>query len=169
MAQNNFEETYKKNWGNLMEYRWRRGEILPAWEELEARAVHLGADEYAFRKDDGLSQRVTIKRTNINTHPFFRDLSKPLLIMDEMNSYHWEYLMDNVRASEDYGADNHIYMHYATEELFCLLLQVVDITPYLASEKFVVSWGGHRRRTTRLTSKRNTASTMRTWDRSWCG
>ena len=45
--------------------------------------------------------------------------------------------MDNVRASEDFGGDNHIYMYYDSREIFEVFLQAVDITPYLPSEKFI--------------------------------
>ncbi len=141
MAEICFAETYKRNRLAIMNYRWWRGGELPIWEDLEEKAVKVGEHEYAYRHGDGFSEPVTIERTKINTHPFFRDLEKPLLVKNEMNTYHWEYLMDNVRASEDFGADNHIYMQYESMALFTLLLQTADVSPYLESEKFVIFIG----------------------------
>lgn len=119
----NYRDVYEKNRAALTEYPWWLYGAIPAFHELSESAKKL--DEKLY------------KVTKVNTKPFFRDLSKPLLVKNEYNSYHFGYLVDNVRASEDYGADNHIYMYYDSEEEFYRLLQAVDITPYLAGHKLV--------------------------------
>lgn len=123
----NYQETYEKNRRALGSYHWWRYKGLPDYWELteEVRQV----DEALYTP------------TNINTRPFFRDLSKPLLVKNERNSYHFGYLVDNVRASEDYGGDNHIYMYYDSMEELCRLMQVVDITPFLVGKKLVFILG----------------------------
>lgn len=85
----------------------------------------------------GISQPLIVHRTNINTKPFFRDLSKPLLVKNEYNTYNIEYIIDNVRKSEDYGGDNHVYLYYENFNDFILFLQAEDISKYLAEEKIV--------------------------------
>ncbi|WP_152605383.1 hypothetical protein [Anaerovibrio lipolyticus] len=118
-----YQDTYEKNRSALSDYAWWLYGQLPSFEELSEESRQLDEELY--------------KPTKINTKPFFRDLSKPLLVKNEYNSYHFGYLVDNVRASEDFGADNHIYMYYDSQEEFCRLLQVIDITPYLTEKKIV--------------------------------
>lgn len=129
-----YRETYEKNRVALNDYPWYLYEDLPPFEDLTAKAIRVGENLYTCQT---LANPVKIKSTKINTKPFFRDLSKPLIVKNEFNSYHFSYLTDNVRASEDFGGDNHIYMYYDNMDSFCLLLQVVDIVPYLQDEKIV--------------------------------
>lgn len=88
-----------------------------------------------------VSEPIKIERTNINTEPFFRDLTKPLLLKNEFNSYNIEYVVDNVRKSGDFGGDNHVYLYYDDIKDFVLFLQIVDITPYLKENKIVFIFG----------------------------
>lgn len=118
-----YRDTYEKNRMALESYPWWLYGALPSFGELSKETRQVDEDLY--------------KPTKINTKPFFRDLSKPLLVKNEYNSYHFGYLVDNVRASEDFGADNHIYMYYDSKEEFYRLLQAVDITTYLAGKKIV--------------------------------
>lgn len=119
----NYRETYEKNCEALEKYPWWRYGELPSFEKLTENARCIDEKLYIS--------------TKINTKPFFRDLSKPLLVRNEYNSYHFAYLTDNVRASEDFGGDNHIYMYYESRDDFYRLLQAVDITLYLGGRKIV--------------------------------
>ena len=122
-----YKVTYERNRESLQEYQWWRYGELPIYERLPNAARQINTEDYT--------------PTDINTRPFFRDLSKPLLVKNERNSYHFGYLVDNVRASEDFGGDNHIYMYYDSKEEFYRLLQAVDITPYLSGKKIVFLLG----------------------------
>ena len=123
----NYQETFEKNRAALSKYPWWRYGSLPSFEKLPEVAKKIDEELYV--------------PTKINTRPFFRDLSKPLLVKNECNSYHFGYLVDNVRASEDFGEDNHIYMYYDSQEEFYRLLQMVDITLYLEGKKIVFLLG----------------------------
>lgn len=78
------------------------------------------------------------ERTN---KAFFQDLSRQLLIKNETNPWNLKYLCDNVRRSEDYGGDNHIYLYYDSFRLFCAYLKILDIEPYLTDAKIVFLFG----------------------------
>lgn len=68
---------------------------------------------------------------------FFRDLEKPILADDVYSQYELEYLYDNVRASEDIGRENHVYLHYTDWAAFCTHLQCLDFYKLLEKEKLV--------------------------------
>lgn len=127
-----YKETYERNREKLERYVWWRRGKLAEYNEIKVRA-ELYPEGYINNE----SKPVKIERTNINTRPFFRDLTKPLLIKNEFNGYNIEYVVDNVRRSEDYGGDNHVYFYYESFDEFLLLLQVEDITPYLKDNKVI--------------------------------
>lgn len=99
---------------------------------------------------------ITIAHTNKVTHPFFLDLEKPILIEDEYNAFHYEYLYDNVRRSEDYGDDNHIYMFYRDMYEFLCFICTENIVPYLFDEKIIFLFTKEDREGYPIDFKRNT-------------
>ena len=68
---------------------------------------------------------------------FFHDLDKPILAREVFSQYELEYLVDNVRKSEDIGRENHIYLHYPDWEVFCSHLQCLNMRPLLGEHKVV--------------------------------
>ena len=77
---------------------------------------------------------------------FFHDLEKPILAGDVYSQYELEYLYDNVRASEDIGRENHVYLHYTDWAEFCAHLQCLDFHKILEKQKFVFLIGGEAER-----------------------
>lgn len=71
------------------------------------------------------------------TRNFFHDLENPILAEDVYSEYELEYLNDNVRASEDVGRENHVYLHYADWGMFCSHLVCLNLRQLLKSQKLV--------------------------------
>lgn len=138
-----FGEIYEKNRLSLNNYRFwktRTAAPLPDFDSLNVKILTEGKGIYYsinIETHNTPPPPQVVDNGNNITRAFFRDLSKPLLVTDEFNRAHFEYLENNVRRSEDFGGDNHIYAHYTSLELFCLLLQTIDLTPFLAREKFI--------------------------------
>jgi len=135
-----FMATYEENRKALLQYRfWRDNTLLPDFQELPITPVCLGANKYAYylKGSNIISHVIEISRTQYVQKNFFHNLEKPLLVENEMNVCHWEYLYDNVRRSEDYGGDNHIYMSYDNMNEFLLFLCVQNITEFLLLEKII--------------------------------
>lgn len=117
----NNREQYEVNRKLLNSYRWWRetnGE-LPDYDTIIAA---------------GLSD-IKITRSETNTRPFFLNLSKPLLLESEFNTYNLEYVVDNVRRSEDISMDNHIYLYFESLRDFAVLCMDYDLTYILGKEK----------------------------------
>jgi len=77
---------------------------------------------------------------------FFEDLGQPLRVQDEDNFYNLTFLNDNVRRSEDFAGDNHIYLIYTSLEPLERLMLACDLEPILQQQKFVFlvgekNWG----------------------------
>lgn len=68
---------------------------------------------------------------------FFENLDRPLQVIDEDNLYNLAFLNDNVRRSEDFAGDNHIYLCYTSLEPLERLMLTCDLAPVLQQEKFV--------------------------------
>lgn len=79
------------------------------------------------------------------TRYFFEDLDQPLFVSDEYNFYNLRFLRDNVRRSEDFAGDNHIYLHYEDAEAFSLLLYCGGLAELCREEKFVFLIGSEER------------------------
>ncbi len=114
-------EQYEVNRKLLNSYRWWRetnGE-LPDYDTIIAA---------------GLSDK-KVTRSETNTRPFFLDLSKPLLLESEFNTYNLEYVVDNVRRSEDISMDNHVYLYFESLTDFAILCMSYDLAYILGKEK----------------------------------
>ena len=139
------KDCYEKNRIALLNYKWWRKKYIPKWEEInQVNTPPLVSKEkvivvnYTTPRGKG---SFVIQTTKNTTRPFFQDLSKPLLVKNEMNGYHYQYLNDNVRMSEDFGDDNHIYMYYDEFQFFLIFIQIIDITPFLKDGKFIFLFG----------------------------
>ncbi len=94
---------------------------------------------YIFRKDFREIDINSFEEYDMNydRKTFFYDLSKPLFIENEYNYKNLEYLYDNVRKSENFGADNHIYLYYDSFDKFCYYMNYIDFESLLEEEKFI--------------------------------
>lgn len=88
------------------------------------RAAHCFSGEYDAKSKDRMRY-------------FFEKLDKPLQVKDEDNFYNLTFLNDNVRTSEDYAGDNHIYLLYSSREPLERLMLACDLSPLLEQQKFV--------------------------------
>lgn len=75
------------------------------------------------------------------TKYFFENIDNPILVENEFNEFNLNFLVDNVRASEDVAYENHIYLYYDSIEYFSLLLYYCDLAPLLEKQKVVLLIG----------------------------
>lgn len=76
-------------------------------------------------------------KTDKNMRYFFEHPDRALRVKDEDNFYNLTFLNDNVRASEDFAGDNHIYLLYTSLEPLERLMMTCDLEPVLRQQKFV--------------------------------
>lgn len=138
-----FESCYNNNISMLKKYTFLQGNNIPVFSDLDIIGIFCGEEYYAFfdSQNNVFSKIYRIARISDLGEFILAEDNNPFLMKNECNLYHWEYLQDNVRKSDDFGADNHIYMYYDNIKLFYLLLQVADITQFLIGEKFVFLLG----------------------------
>ena len=133
-----FLETYNKNRNALNNYRWWKETNAPL-PEFHSIFRGIFADEngayFFIDTNETVSRKYVIPFADINSIPYFMELDKPLLIKNVMSPYDLEYVYDNVRASDRYGEDNHIYAYYQSLEQFGLLASIMDFEKILDEEK----------------------------------
>lgn len=129
---------YTQNANLLEQYPYLWSKNIPQFEALQIKLFPLSDEEF-FVFDVKQNQFLGIydAKTEKQMKYFFQALDKPLLIENEVNAYHLRFLFDNVRRSEDYAGDNHIYLYYDNFEVLSQLLQAVELEPLLAHQKFV--------------------------------
>ncbi|MBQ9347925.1 MAG: hypothetical protein IJT94_11425, partial [Oscillibacter sp.] len=133
---------YEKNGKALRKYPWLFHSGMPSFDELPLLFFPYDDDTYVpFDTRTGTFLPKVKPRYEEITHYFFRDLEKPVLAQDIFSQYELEYLVDNVRLSEDIGRENHVYLHYSEWEVFCAWLQVWDLRRVLKSKKAVFLFG----------------------------
>lgn len=133
----NIRSRYEANRITLANYvYWRIGQ-LPDFLDLKLRAFQVDEKNYHVIDIETGTLYTSYEFSSYIEKPFFRDLSKPLLLENEMNSYHLRYVIDNLRRSEDFGADNHLYLYYNSIDELCILLQIVDIETFINEKKIV--------------------------------
>lgn len=139
------DQLYEKNVARLLEYPF----ILKCQFETDLKlSIQLyPVDSGVYRSYDvakkafGNLYQIEIAHT---VPYYFKALDKPLLIENEFNVHNLRFLKDNVRASEDYGGDNHIYLHYDSFDEFCILLYAIEWSELLEGQKFVFLFGEER-------------------------
>ena len=129
---------YEKNVRLLQRYPYLFRKDLPAFEDLPVRPYPFDDDTWVpFDRRTGDFGEKWRPRYEVIGRNFFKDLTDPILAEDVWSQYELEYLVDNVRRSEDIGRENHIYLHYTDWERFCSALQVLDLRPLLDPKKIV--------------------------------
>lgn len=141
-----FKKFYDKNVICLKRYSYMVRKDFPLFKDLKQRPIPMSENQYAaFNLADRQFGETIQVKTEKEGDPFFLDLSETLLIKNEFNLLNLKYLWDNMRRSEDYGGDNHIYLYYDSFDTFCLYLQLLDLENLLRDEKFVFLFGQDQR------------------------
>lgn len=115
-------------------------------EPAENRYILFPLDEklyFYYDKQANKMLRMEVN-SNIETKYFFQNLDEPLFVPNEFNEFNLNFLNDNVRDSNDFAGDNHIYLWFENADLFSLLMYYIDFKPLFAREKFVVLIGEER-------------------------
>ena len=129
---------YQRNCKLLSKYPYLFRKDFPAFEDLPIKFYPF--DEKSFTPfypgEERFGGTVNFTRQVISRN-FFKDLDKPIFAQDVYSQYELEYLVDNVRKSEDIGRENHVYLHYSDWEEFCAHLQCLNVRPLLEERKVV--------------------------------
>lgn len=131
------KDNYEKNSSLLSNYPFILGWENKKWEELKIEVFPLSDTEFCvfYKEKDKFSE---IYNNNTDKIPyFFKNLDNPLFLEEIYLQSHLQFLQDNVRRSEDYGGDNHIYLYYEEEDLLSILFQYNDLSLYLKGKKFI--------------------------------
>lgn len=138
---------YRENCALLAAYPYQWGfRNLPA-EALPVRVFPVTETEYSLfdKKERTFSGLLEIDGGELRDY-LFRDLSRPVFRENECSLYHLRYLEDNVRRSEDYGGDNHIYLYYDGMAELAPLLFLGELKPLLEQKKPVFLIGENNRK-----------------------
>ena len=137
---------YERNLEVLKQYPYFRDKIFREFEELSFQ-LFPASDEYFYcyskEKDCFFGEYDAATRNQMRY--FFENLDEPLQVENEDNFYNLNFLNDNVRASEDFAGDNHIYLLYDTPEPLERLMMTCDLEPLLRQKKFVFLVGEENR------------------------
>lgn len=117
-------------------YVWER--VFPEFKDLDICLFPMDDDLYCIydRRTKSFIEKYT-PNSKDKMRYFFENLDKPLQVKDEDNFYNLTFLNDNVRLSEDFAGDNHIYLLYSSIESLIRLLLVCRLAPLLEQKKFV--------------------------------
>ena len=102
----NFQDIYDKNLQALNQYRFFLNDNLPTEINFD---FDITEDYFSYCTNNNATIKIPIDSSTTKQR-FFSDLDKQILVKNEFNLFSWQYLYDNVRKSEDYGDDNHIYV-----------------------------------------------------------
>lgn len=134
-------DRYNKNIRLLKNYEYIFSKDFPDFKDLQI--MFYPYDENIFFLYDKYNRTFNelINIQEKNTEDLFYDLSSQLLIREKYSQYDLQYLVDNVRKSEDFGGDNHIYLYYESYEEFCSYMQIIDFTKLCKDKKIVLIFG----------------------------
>jgi len=129
---------YEKNLAVLKRYPFFWEKSFHKYDELSFRLFPV-SDEIYYCYDcenDRFFGKYDAK-TRHRMRYFFENLEVALKVTDEDNFYNLNFLNDNVRASEDYAGDNHVYLLYTSLEPLERLMLTCDLEQVLGQKKFV--------------------------------
>lgn len=127
---------YKKNSSLLADYPYQWGFEECSVEALPVRIFPVTETEYClFDKKTQIFSELRVINSGQLCDYLFQDLSRPVFRENDCNLYHLQYLEDNVRRSEDYGGDNHIYLYYTNMAEMAPLLFFGEAEPLLQRKK----------------------------------
>ena len=132
------QSNYEKNLQALKEYPYLWKKSFHSYEELSFQLFPVSDEIYYCydQKQERFLGEYDAKTQNRMRY-FFENLDGPIQVKDEDSFYNLTFLNDNVRASEDYAEDNHIYLMYTSLEPLERLMLACDLEPILAQKKFV--------------------------------
>lgn len=132
------QKNYAENCTLLESYPFQLGFQKCPFGDLPIQLFPVTEQEYClyYKKRAEFSGLNVIESEDLTDY-LFSDLSQPVFRENDCNLYHLKYLQDNVRRSEDYGGDNHIYLYYSDQEQLLPLLLLGELKPLLQEQKFV--------------------------------
>lgn len=129
---------YERNRKLLDKYPYLFRKDLPKFEDLPIRFYPFNDNAYTpFDTRTGEFGALVEFKKPVVSRNFFKNLERPIFAGNVFSQYELEYLRDNVRASEDVGRENHVYLHYPDWETFCSYLQCWNMRPLLERKKLV--------------------------------
>jgi len=140
---------FRQNTEQLNSYKFCYGVKNIDFENLPFKIFPIDESEYiVYNKKQDVFSNLETYETNRETEYFFQDLDKPLFVENQLNFFNLKFLHDNVRRSEDYGEDNHIYVYYDLFEFFAPLLILEypeEFAKILTDNKIVFLFGKENR------------------------
>ena len=141
------EKMYQDNINVLKKYKlfWDKNALL-SFDTIRYRVYPYSETEFLIydRHKKIFKGKIDLE-TDKHIKYFFEDLSKPLLIENEINAYNLMFLFDKVRRSEDCAKDNHIYLYYDSFDILAIVMQILDVKNLLQDAKFVFLIGEKNR------------------------
>ena len=136
---------YTRNMKLLSDYPYFRGKIRPV-SGLSFTLYPVDDDVYyLFNAAEERFHGEYTPCSGPGERYFFENMKEQLCLEDADSFSDLLFLFDNVRASEDYGGDNHIYLRYSSPEPLERLMLSCDLGPVLEREKFVFLIGDENR------------------------
>lgn len=130
------QANYNENCSLLADYPYQWGFQKYPVEALPVQIFPVTETEYClFDKKEQTFSGLQVFNSGQLCDYLFRDLSRPIFRENDCNLYHLQYLEDNVRRSEDYGGDNHIYLYYDGLAKLAPLLFFGELKYLLAQRK----------------------------------
>lgn len=138
-------ENYEENVKTLKKYPYFWEKQFHKFEDLSVKLFPI-SDElyYCYDRGNDCFQGLYDAKSADRMRYFFEHLDKPLRVEDEDNFYNLTFLNDNVRSSEDFAGDNHIYLMYSSLEPLERLMLACNLEPLLRQRKFVFLTGENR-------------------------
>ena len=129
---------YTHNAALLKQYPYVWEKIFHDYQDVSIQIFPVDEGQYyIFDKKQEHFEGPYIPESSEKMRYFFQDLSKPIQIKNEENFYNLKFLNDNVRSSEDYANDNHIYLLYTSfKPLECLMI-TCNLKLLLEQQKFI--------------------------------
>lgn len=131
------QNMYEHNCQMMQNYPFVLGVQYKNWEQLEMEIYPISDNEICVYHKGEQRFYGPYCDTKENIPYCFNNLDNPLLLEKVFTHSYLQFLQDNVRKSEDYGGDNHIYLVYDSEDWFSVLLQWFDVSAFFLDKKFV--------------------------------
>ena len=131
------QNMYEQNCQIMQNYPFVLGIQYKNWEQLSIELYPISDNEICVYHKEEQRFYGPYCDTKENIPYCFHNLDNPLLLEEVFTYSYLQFLQDNVRKSEDYGGDNHIYLVYDSEDWFSVLLQWFDLSALLQDKKFV--------------------------------
>lgn len=138
---------YHANCSLLETYPFQWGFCSVPLEQLPVQVFPVSETEYCLfdKQTQTFTELRCAAREELEDY-LFSDLSGPVFRDNDCSLYHLKYLCDNVRRSEDFGDDNHIYLYYSSLTELIPLLLFGALAPLLKDQKPVFLIGSENKK-----------------------